>query len=204
MKAREHHQPDERLAPACRCARSPRRAARRTGMASSATPAPSSSEFAQRLQVADAAVGIAVVGERKPSGLGLLEARDDQPHHRVQRSGRPARRSARATAACSGRDAAALQPDPRIATVRTSSELSVTSFVRHVVDRSERTIRSRLRQTRPFGSGSCSYAERFAPLLDDFGNALGDLFDRRADGLHVLGRFGALGGVTSGRIVSLK
>ena len=57
----------------------------------------------QRLQVARAAVGLDVVGEREAAGLGLLEARDDQPHHRAQRSGRPGSRSSRATGSCSDR-----------------------------------------------------------------------------------------------------
>src|ERR1043166_8545851 len=38
------------------------------------------------------------------------------------------------------------------------------------------------------GRGYPSHTERVAPLLDHFRNALGDLLDARADGLHVGGR----------------
>src|ERR1043166_9747146 len=39
---------------------------------------------------------------------------------------------------------------------------------------------------------TASHAVRVAPLLDDVRNALGDLFHRRTDGLHVLGGFRAV------------
>ena len=38
----------------------------------------------QRLQLAQAAVGREIIGQREPAGLGLLEARDHQPDHRAR------------------------------------------------------------------------------------------------------------------------
>ena len=60
----EHHQADEALAPACRCARSPRRAARRTARRA-ARRRRRAERVHQRLQMARAAVGGDVVGERE-------------------------------------------------------------------------------------------------------------------------------------------
>src|ERR1700732_272503 len=59
-------------------------------------------------------------------------------------------------------------------TARTSRELSVTLFYLVVASRSALFVRARsVRKTGAHFCRSCSDAERFAPLLDDFRHALG-------------------------------
>ncbi len=82
-KGGEHHQPNERLGRHIGTGDRPRDRDAEAG-GKQGDPDAKFQRVGQRLEMSDIAIGSPVIGERKASGIGLLQARNDQPQNRIQ------------------------------------------------------------------------------------------------------------------------